>query len=295
MADETNIQQDEKPFVKRNVKDSVFCNLFEDPENQLKLYRFLHPEDTAVTVDDFHTVTIENILTDQMYNDLGFLVKDRLLFLVEAQSSWSINIIPRIVMYLGESLNSYIIATKQKRYGSKKLSIPRPEFYVVYTGTDKKNVKEIYSLAEEFFDGDDSFIDVKVKVLQAEEGMKDIVSQYITFTKILAEQEQKYGRTREAILEAIRICIDQDVLAEYLKQREQEVVDIMLALYSQERAAKEYGDERAAEGKAEGKIIGAVSAYRDLNLTDQQIVEKLQVKFHLTKEEAEKYVEPVYA
>lgn len=281
----------DKPFVKRNIKDSVFCNLFADPENQLKLYNFLHPEDNEVTIDDFHTVTIENILTDQMYNDLGFLVKNRLLFLVEAQSSWSINIIPRVLMYLGESLNRYIISTKQKRYGSKKLSIPKPEFYVVYTGADRKGIKRIYSLAKEFFDGEDSFIDVKVKVLQAEEGMKDIASQYITFTKILTEQEKKYGRTQQAILEAIRICIDQDVLAEYLKQREQEVVDIMLALYSQERAAKEYGDERAEEGK----IIGAVSAYRDLNLTDQQIIEKLQEKYHLTKEEAKKYIEPVYA
>lgn len=281
----------DKPFVKRNVKDSVFCNLFADPENQLKLYQFLHPEDTTVTVDDFHTVTIENILTDQMYNDLGFLVKDRLLFLVEAQSSWSINIIPRIVMYLGESLNNYIVSTGQKRYGSKKLQIPKPEFYVVYTGEDKKNVKEIYSLADEFFDGDNSFIDVKVKILQAEEGMKDIVTQYITFTKILADQEKKYGRTQQAILETIRICIDEDVLAEYLKKREQEVVDIMMALYDQERATKEYGDERAAEGK----IIGAVDLARQMNMTDKQIEEYLMKKFKLTKEEAEKYIEPAYA
>lgn len=54
---------------------------------------------------------------------------------------------------------------------------------------------------------------------------------------------------------------------------------------------EKYGDERAAEGK----IIGAISVYRDLKLTDQQIVEKLQEKFDLSKDEAEKYLEPVYA
>lgn len=49
------------------------------------------------------------------------------------------------------------------------------------------------------------------------------------------------------------------------------------------------------EQRNEGKIMGAVSVYRDMNFTDQQIVEQLQKKFHLSKEEAEKYIEPAYA
>lgn len=49
-----------------------------------------------------------------------------------------------------------------------------------------------------------------------------------------------------------------------------------------------YGNERAEEGK----IIGAVSTYREFHLSDQEIVTKLQEKFHLTRQEAEKYLEP---
>ena len=51
------------------------------------------------------------------------------------------------------------------------------------------------------------------------------------------------------ILETIHICKDQDVLAEYLHDREKEVVDIMMTLFEQEYAVERYGDEKRAEGE----------------------------------------------
>ena len=68
-----------KILTKRNAKDSVFCDLFEDPKYLLQLYQSLHPEDTEVTVDQISNVTLKNVLLDQMYNDLGFVVGSRLL------------------------------------------------------------------------------------------------------------------------------------------------------------------------------------------------------------------------
>ena len=38
--------------VNRNIKDSVFTDLFKDKANILKMYKELHPEDAAVTVED---------------------------------------------------------------------------------------------------------------------------------------------------------------------------------------------------------------------------------------------------
>ena len=46
----------------------------------------------AATEDSLTDVTIENVLTDNLYNDLGFIVGDRLMILVEAQSTWTMNI-----------------------------------------------------------------------------------------------------------------------------------------------------------------------------------------------------------
>lgn len=115
----------------------------------------------------------------------------------------------------------------------------------------------------------------------------DIVTQYIMFTRILAEQEKLYGRTQKAITETIRICKDRNVLKEYLEKKEQEVITIMKSLFSQEDAMKEYGDER--------EIKGAVNLARKMNMTERQIEDYLVETFKITREEAEKYLEPVSA
>ncbi len=88
---------------KKTVKDSVFGDLFGNPKYLLQLYQTLHSEDTVATENDLEDVTITNALTDQLYNNLGFRVKDSLLVLAEAQSTWTINILPRMLMYLGET------------------------------------------------------------------------------------------------------------------------------------------------------------------------------------------------
>ena len=79
--------------AKLTIRDSVFSDLFRDKKYLLKLYQTLHPEDTETTEDDLVDVTIQNVLTNDLYNDLGFRNKDRIVILTEAQSSWSVNIV----------------------------------------------------------------------------------------------------------------------------------------------------------------------------------------------------------
>ena len=59
----------------------------------------------------------------------------------------------------------------------------------------------------------------------------DIIGQYIIFSHVMDEQIQKYGRTRKAVEETIRICRNRSVLVEYLQEREKEVFDIMITLF----------------------------------------------------------------
>ncbi len=71
--------------AKRTAKNSVFLDLFQDKKNLLKLYKTLHPEDTDATEDTLDIVTIDNVLTDNLYNDLGIMVgNNRLLLLVRS-------------------------------------------------------------------------------------------------------------------------------------------------------------------------------------------------------------------
>lgn len=261
--------------AKKTAKDSVFRDLFENPTYLLQLYQVLHTEDTEVTEDQISSVTIKNILLDQMYNDLGFIVKQRLLLLVEAQSTWSRNIVIRALLYLANTWQEYIQEKKLNIYGSGGMILPKPELYVIYTG-ERKERPEWISLSEEFFPGQKCFVDVKVRMLY--DGKKgDILNQYVTFTKIYNKQVNQYGRTKKAVLETIRICKNRDVLKEYLENREKEVVDIMMTLFDQEYAVERYGDEKKAQGRAEGLAKGleegTIKAKREMTykLVDRKI------------------------
>ena len=97
-------------------KDSVFLDLFQNKSYLLKLYRTLHPEDTTTTEDLLTDVTITNVLTDNLYNDLGFIVNNKLVILVEAQSTWTVNILVRVLLYLAQSYHEYFQRTCQDYY-----------------------------------------------------------------------------------------------------------------------------------------------------------------------------------
>ena len=237
MARETAADRINAPTMKRTVKDSVFTNLFADPKYLIKLYRALHPEDKKTEEKDIENVTIKNILTDQQYNDLGFRIGNTVLLLLEAQSTWTVNIIIRIMMYLMQTYNDYCTENGLDLYGSKKVELPKPELYVIFTG-ERKDLPEYISLKDEFWDGD-AVVDAKVKVIyDGQPG--DIINQYVTFTRVANDQMNKYGRTQKAAEETIRICINEDVLADYLKEKEVEVLDIMTALFDEEEVSRRY-------------------------------------------------------
>lgn len=253
--------------AKYTAKDSVFTSLFREPKYLLQLYQALHPEDHEATEDSIKNVTITNVLLDQYYNDVGFQIGEKIVILVEQQSSWSINIVVRCLLYLVQTYQEYFESTKQNVYGSKKLELPKPEMYVIYTGNRKTRPEYLY-LSKEFFDGDDSVLDVKVKMIyDGKEG--DIINQYVAFTKIYNEQVKLHGRTREAVLETIRICKDQNVLSEYLSGREKEVVDIMMTLFNEEYILKTYVESKEREATARANFETAKRMYKRGNSIEE--------------------------
>ena len=112
--------------AKRNAKDTVFSNLFSIPEYQLQLYQALHPEDKDVELSMLTDVTIQNVLTDRIYNDLGFMVRNKLMILVEAQSTWSENIVVRALLYLAQSYHELFESRLDNLYSSRKIALPEP-------------------------------------------------------------------------------------------------------------------------------------------------------------------------
>lgn len=296
--------------MKYRAKDSVFSFIFRQPENLLRLYQALHPEDTEVTEADCKLVTLEHILTNGITNDLGVRVRDTLIILMEAQSKFTINIVLRMLLYLAATYKEYVEEQKLDLYGSKAVQIPRPELYMVYTGPCRE-LPEVLRLSE-LYEGKGS-AEVEVKVLRSR-GDGNIVDQYIRFCEISDSRRKQYGYTLQAVEETLRQCVEEGILMPFLASRESEVRDIMMTLFDQEQITRihEYNLVREAheggvreghrEGLREGLKTGQregleegmhamVLTLKEFSLSKAAIIQKLTERFGLPPQIAQEKVE----
>ena len=237
----------------REGKDSLFCDLFSDKRYLLRLYRDLHPEDADIAEDDIDLVTLDRVLTRGQYNDLGFVARDRIVVLVEAQSTWTPNISVRMLFYLVDTYRRWIATRKYNVYRVAPIELPVPEFYVVYTGR-KKDVPNEISFATEIVGDSSSSVEVKVGVLHGEGGVESegILAEYLAFAQMFDAKREEFGRSLEAIDATIDACIESGILREYLQSRREEVVAMMTGLLDREEAMAAYREEIEEEARRSG-------------------------------------------
>lgn len=272
----SDLLDDNEPTSRWTAKASVFTSLFSEAEYTFQLYRALHPDDTTTTKDDLILMTLESHLLNQQYNDLGFLVRDRLIILVEAQSTWSENIVIRVLLYVVQTWYKYIKRMKLDVYDEEKITLPKPELYVIYTGRNPGSKPEEISLKENFFGGADIAVDCKVKVLL--DGKKgDIINQYVRFCQVFNEQVRIHGRTRKAVEETIRICQNEDVLKEYFERQREEVMDMMLTLFDQETLMKNHDASVERRTREEERVSSIRNVMNNLKTTAEKAMDILGI------------------
>jgi len=243
-----------------------------------------------VAEDDFKLVTLENVLVTGQYNDLGVQVKDKLILLAEAQSTFSENIPLRMLMYLGSTYKEYVEEHKISLYREKRVKVPRPELYVVYTG-DRKTVPEELRLSD-MYDGHGA-VELTVKVLR-DDGSGDILDQYIEFSKIFDNQVKAHGRTQAALDGTFSECLEKNILKPFLESRKKEVLDIMTTLFSQEKVWEIEKYNIAQDVRQEEKergIAALVSTLKELSAEKEKAIDALVQKFGLSDTTAKEKVD----
>ncbi len=286
------------PELKRSVKDSVFTCLFRQPEYARQLYLSLHPEDASVTCGDLRLVTLERVLSTGLYNDLGLLVRERLLLLVEAQSTLSRSLPLRMLLYLASTYKEHVVQHGLDLYGGRAVPLPRPELWAVCTSPVRPLPREL-SLSAHW--GAPGAAEVTVRLLGPGEA-RGILEQYIRFCRVVDTQRRRLGRTQAAIDETLRQCARAHILEPFLIQRRGEVVQLLTALFDQERAV-ELHDRRIAKaasragrqkGFQAGREVGIralVSALQELSLDREAAANALARQLDLPLPEARERVE----
>ena len=214
--------------TKQAKKDSVFAYLFSQPEYMLQLYQVLHPEDTEAREEDLKQINQENTLTAERCCELNFQVRDKLVVLMEAQSELSLDTPMRMIIRLGDTYQNFVIENNLSLYQEDRVSIPRPELFVVYTGTEEATPAVLRI-------GGPGSVEAEVKVLRAD-GSGNILDQYIKFCEILTKQVSLLGKTDEALTGALHICLEQGVLASFLNSHMGVVKELLATRFAQKKA-----------------------------------------------------------
>lgn len=267
----------------RKHKDSVFVDLFYEDEtaekNLLSLYNALHDTDYQ-DEEVIHKVRIGNVLYKNFKNDISFEMNGKVLVFGEHQSTVNHNMPLRSLMYVGRAYEQLV--DKKARYKTGLVKIPAPEFYTFYNGTEEFPLEKELFLSEAFIDpSDGSTLDLKVKVININTAKAHKI---LEKCKVLKEYSQfidtvrKYSEEEDAIKQAINECIVHGILAEYLKRKGSEVMNMLIAEYSYEEDIEVKQQEARVEGKKEGMILSGRIFQRVKETpdhTDKQVADEI--------------------
>ena len=240
----------------RKYKDTVFRMLFSDRKNLLSLYNAING--TAYeNPDDLEIVTLENAIYMGMKNDLAFII-DTNLFLYEHQSTYNPNIPLRDLFYISSEYQKLV--EHKSLYSSTQQKVPAPNFIVFYNGTVKKEDcwTNYLSEAYENLTGEPN-LELKVITLNINEGHnKELMEQ----CQILREYAQYVAKVREfagntelnaAVELAVNECIQNNILAEFLRKHKSEVIAMSIFEYDKEEEEKKLREAEYEAGYDEGK------------------------------------------
>ena len=155
----------------REYKDSVFTLLFNDEKILAELYGGITGQEIAPDAK-IEIKTLKNIFTNGVYNDLAFVLDDKLVVLIEHQSTINKNMPLRMLLYIAEIYNR--LSKDKDLYSTDIFKIPRPEFIVLYNGVKDVPDKQVLRLSDMFKDveeaGDIANLELAVTVYNINKG-----------------------------------------------------------------------------------------------------------------------------
>jgi predicted transposase YdaD len=249
----------------REYKASVFSLLFGDPVILRELYGALEgtplPPDVPITIN-----TLEGALYRDRLNDLSFTVGEKLVVLIEHQSTINPNMPLRILMYIARVYEK-LVQTKDV-YAKGLIKIPRPELIILYNGPDTDWDTMELKLSDAFEDvsalGIDSAtlppLELTVVMYNINQGhnkamleKSETLNGYSVFIDKIRKYDEELDDLAAAIKKAVEYCIDRNILKQFLELHSSEVINMLFTEWKEEEALEYRYEEGRNEGRNEGK------------------------------------------
>ena len=252
--------------VNRTYKSTVFTMLYADKSNLLDLYNAM--AGTHYTDQELLEInTLENAIYMTIKNDVSFLIDGR-LSLYEHQSTSNPNLPLRFLLYIS---HLYSRMTKDENlYGTAKVRIPAPEFVVFYNGREQMPERDILKLSDLFMVNDRPIkLELEAVVLNISgENNRELkaacqtLREYAIYTDKIRQYTEEMS-LEEAVDRAIRECIHEDILREFLENHRMEARAMRIFEYDQEKHMRQEREAAWKEGRRSGLEEGRCSGIEE--------------------------------
>ena len=245
-------------------KDSVFSALFSNPEALRELYSAIEgvtlPPEIPININ-----TLSDVLYMEQLNDISFTIDNRLVVLVEHQSSINPNMPLRLLLYIARVYEKII--NRKKLYSTKLEKIPVPEFIVLYNGKEPYPDRAVLKFSDAFREVADlrnavsqhSSLELEVQVYNINHGhnvellkKSGTLGDYSMFIGKIREYEKTLSH-EEAMKNAIKYCMDNNILNPFLEDHGTEVFNMLLTEWNTEEAKEVWFEEGLEAGMEKGK------------------------------------------
>ncbi|MCI7056415.1 MAG: Rpn family recombination-promoting nuclease/putative transposase [Selenomonas bovis] len=255
--------------AKRTYKDSLFRNIFNNKARLRNLYEALSGRKLAAR--DIHINTLRGTFFSDIKNDISFCAKGRLVVLIEQQSTWNPNMPLRFLWYLAKLYRRQV--PRDMQYHIKLVPLETPEFYVLYNGRETEPLYQVLRLEDAFEEtpaGDSLLrLDVPCYNLNAAPGNELLdrcyeLRSYSVFVAKVREGKDSGMTLDTAVIAAMRYCITHDLMADYFKENESEVLDMVSAKWDWNEALRVAREDAAEMAREEGMEKGRWTTLAEL-------------------------------
>ena len=278
--------------MKRDHKDTLFRMIFSTRENLLSLYNAVN-HSHYTDASELEIVTLKNAVYMNMKNDQAFLL-DMQLNLYEHQSTWNPNMPLRFLMYVAKEYQ--MLVRNQTLYASALVKVPTPHFVVFYNGETEQEAETILRLSHSFQQKTDKpELELMVRVLNINLDKKQevleacqLLKEYMLLVNKIRRYTDEYKDINQAVEQAVTECIEENILADFLRKNRAEAIEMCIFEYDDKREKELIRKAEYAEGMKEGESIGREAGKKEeaerifkiyqlfrANYTENQIKEKL--------------------
>ena len=284
--------------VQRNLKDRLFCYLFEkDRDALLDLYNALNGTDYC-DPSQLEIVTIESAVYVVMKNDLAYILSGT-MSMYEHQSTYSPNLPVRFLIYLAQEYQTVIERAQISLYGTGQISLPTPQCVVFYNGTKEMPEERTLRLSDAFENRNvRADVELTVRMLNINYGHNMCLmekcrslEEYSKLVAVTRDYMLAMEDTQAALVRAVDYCIENGILKEFLLKNRAEVLGMLLEEFDVEKYERTLRDEGREEGKKEGIEEGlrcSIEIMQEINLPRDSAKRKLMEKYSLSEEDAER-------